>query len=97
MEHPINELRHAVADYLARKPPKDTVGNPPLTRAEILALDANHHRDVAARELGGITDDGVGPAVAYPDDTLTAPVLPRRVLAAAGVDPADVPHITVVD
>lgn len=99
-EFDFNRLRAAIADYFARKAPRDPVPSPPLSADEIIHLDAAAQTGQATTHHGG-TLTCRGNAVWLDGEerhhSITAAILPRHVIEAAGLTAADVPYVRVFD
>ncbi|MBU3749818.1 MAG: hypothetical protein FGM52_05105 [Mycobacterium sp.] len=100
-EHHFNQLREAVAEHFATKPPADVVPHEGLTRDALLGLNllAGSGRLVTVQD-GALRVDGNTVAVSGPEvytDHVSAPVVTRAAVERAGLTPADVPNLWVVD
>lgn len=96
-EYHIDNLRDAIADYFANKPQEDTVPHKGLTRQALLELDAlaATGRTVVETEPE-IHSGGVG-ATTVAELTVAAVIVTRAEVTNAGLTPADLPHLRIID
>ena len=99
-EYDFNEMRKAVEDYFASRPPADFVPKPGLEREALLGLNLLAALDEQVTTNGGrIAVDGntvTMPPVERYTDARTRPIVHRSALERAGLTEADVPNLVVV-
>lgn len=101
-ERDLDDIRDAIEQHFANKPPQDRVPRKGLDRDTLLKLDAMvAGQRTRFRQDGELLDDGDGNPLTvtdpqYTDATVAGVIVTRRQLDAAGVLPGEVPHIRVI-
>lgn len=101
-EFDINILQAAVDHYRTNRPPVDIEPRKPLTREDILDLDAAAGTTTTIRHPGQMILDPDGLPVGMTashttHDTIAPPILRRTVLDQAGLTPEEVPNVRIID